>query len=204
MAYPEQHEDGRIARRLENRLRIVDAVFQLLRDAQKPSLAEIAEAAGVTSRTLLNHFPDLSSLVMAAVQRGRELALEDLPELPSSGDAETRIRKFCADAINFFDTYAVIRWATLTLPNAIDGVDARRDKSAPFNEVERRVASLMRTAGYDYDGDVELKRAVLVVIDPLAWRLLRTQQGLSRPAAAAVMARSLIALGREAKRVRRS
>jgi AcrR family transcriptional regulator len=202
-SHPEQHKDGRTARRLENRQRIVAAMFRLLREAQKPTLAEIAEAAGVTSRTLLNHFPDVGSLLLAAVQHGSELSEGDLPELPSAGDAETRIRKFCADAASFFDTYAAIRWATLTFPGGIDGFDPRQGKSLALSEVERRVASLMKGAGFDFDGDPELKRALLVAIDPLSWRLLRTQQSLSRPAAAAAMARSLIALGREAKRSRR-
>lgn len=198
----EHHEDGRVARRLENRQRIVDAVFRLLREAQQPTLAEIASAAGVTARTLLNHFPDVASLVRAAVQHGRELAEADMPELPRSGDAEARIRKFCLDAVNFFDTYAVIRWATLTLPGSND-FDPRQGKSLVLNEIERRVFTLLKGAGFELDGDPELRRAVLVLIDPLAWRLLRTQQGLSRPAAAASMARGLIALGREAKRARR-
>jgi AcrR family transcriptional regulator len=201
---PAHHEDGRIARRLENRVRIVDAVFRLLRNAQHPTLAEIAEVAGVTSRTLLNHFPDVGSLVLAAVQRGRQLADRDMPQVPTTGDAEARIRRFCTDAVPFYDTYSVIRWATLTFPGGLEGFDPRQGKSPVLNEVERRVCVLLKGAGFDLEGDTELKRAVLVMLDPLAWRLLRTQQGLSRPAAAAAMARGLLALGREAKRASRS
>jgi hypothetical protein len=45
---------------------------------------------------------------------------------------------------------------------------------------------------------------VLVAIDPLAWRLLRVQQGLSRADAAATMARGVIVLARDGKAPRRS
>jgi AcrR family transcriptional regulator len=199
----ELHKDGRTARRLGNRQRIVEAVFRLLIDGQQPTLAQIAVASGVTSRTLLNHFPDATSLVRAAVLRGAVLAKADMPEIPSAGDGASRIRKFCLDAVRFFDTYAVIRWATLTFPGGLAGFDPRQGKSLVLNELERRVTVLLKDAGFDLDADAELKRAMRVVIDPLSWRLLRTQQGLSRPAAAAATASALIALGREAKRKRR-
>ncbi|HKP58002.1 MAG TPA: hypothetical protein VJV78_14825, partial [Polyangiales bacterium] len=65
-------EDGRVARRLENRVRILDALFALIRSGRPhPTLREIAGKAGVTSRTLLNHFPDVGSLLLAAAARGR-------------------------------------------------------------------------------------------------------------------------------------
>jgi AcrR family transcriptional regulator len=196
----ENPHDGRVARRLANRTRIVDALFDLLRQSSHhPTLAEIAEKAGVTSRTLLNHFPDVASLLLAAVMRGRELAENVFPTLPDERDPETRIRRFCDEAVGFFDNYASIRWATLTFPGEIPGFDARQGKSAVLNRVEQRVLQLLEETGHDLNGDPELLAVLRVLIDPLSWRLLRTQQGLSRSAAAAGMARALLSLGREAR-----
>jgi AcrR family transcriptional regulator len=184
---------------LANRTRIVDALFDLLRQGSRhPTLAEIADKAGVTSRTLLNHFPDVASLLLAAVMRGRELAENVFPTLPDERDPELRIRRFCDEAVGFFDNYASIRWATLTFPGEIPGFDARQGKSAVLNRVEQRVLQLLEETGYGLDGDPELLAALRVLIDPLAWRLMRTQQGLGRSDAAASLARALISLGREA------
>jgi hypothetical protein len=65
--------------------------------------------------------------------------------------------------------------------------------------LERRVAELLKGFDVEIERDHELRQALLVMIDPLAWRLLRVQQGLSRNDAAASMARGVIALARSSR-----
>src|SRR5215510_10602042 len=92
-------EDGRVARRLENRQRILDALFALIRSGRPhPTLREIAAKAGVTSRTLLNRFPDVGSLLLAAAARGRQLAERELPDVSDHPNPETRVREFFREA----------------------------------------------------------------------------------------------------------
>jgi AcrR family transcriptional regulator len=188
-------EDGRVARRLDNRVRILDALFTLIRSGQPhPTLKQIADNAGVTSRTLLNHFPDMGALVLAAATRWRGLVRTQLPELPELADPEARVHEFFQRAAGFLDTYSAIRWATITFPGSLPGFDQRQHKGVVLGSVERRVSELLASIGVELERDPQLRRAVLVMIDPLAWRLLRVQQGLSRKEAATCMARGVYAL----------
>lgn len=187
--------DGRVARRLQNRDRILDALFELLRSGRvHPTLREVAERAGVTPRTLFNHFSDVGALLLATAARGAELAREQLPDPSDAADPETRVRDFFRGAIPFYENYAAIRWSTLTYPGGVPGFDGRQKKSSVLGIIEQRVAELCEGFGIKLSDDPELRRSLLVMVDPLAWRLLRVQQGLSRADAAATMARGAIAL----------
>lgn len=193
--------DGRVARRLENRGRIVDALFVLIRSGRPhPTLKEIADKAGVTSRTLLNHFPDVRSLLSAAAAHGRSLADAQLPQVDPTLDPAARVREFFRGSAAFFEAYSAIRWAMMTGP--AQGGDARRKARLP-GLVERRVVELFAGFGVSLERDRELRHVVWALIDPLAWRMMRVQQGLSRGDAASSMARGVIALARDARPVRR-
>jgi AcrR family transcriptional regulator len=197
MSMTEPQSDGRVARRLQNRDRIVDALFDLLRSGSvHPTLRQVAERAGVTPRTLFNHFPDVSALLIATSARGLELAKQQLPLTASGGDPESRVREFFRGAIPFYESYAAIRWSTLTYPGGMPGFDVRQKKSPVLGLLEQRVLELCEGLGSSPGIDPELRRALLVAVDPLAWRLLRVQQGLSRSDAAGAMARAVIALAR--------
>lgn len=198
-------EDGRVARRLENRSRILDALFALIRSGRPhPTLREIAARAGVTSRTLLNHYPDVGSLLLAAAARGRDFAYAELPDVSEHANPETRVREFFRGAINFYESYSAVRWAVLTFPGELAKLDTRQSKGVVLSLVESRVAELLSGFGVSLEKDKQLRQSVLVVIDPLAWRLLRVQQRVSKADAAESMARSVLALARDAKAAQRS
>jgi AcrR family transcriptional regulator len=197
MSNTEGTADGRVARRLDNRDRILHALYALIRNGRPhPTLKEVAANAGVTPRTLLNHFPDMGALVLAAAARWRSFAEARLAAVSDHPDPEIRVREFFRSAASFFDGYAAVRWSTLTFPGQIPGFDPRQNKGFVLGMVERRVAELLSGFDIALDQDRELRQALLVMIDPLAWRLLRVQQGLSRTDAAASMARGVIALAR--------
>lgn len=192
-------EDGRVTRKRENRARILDGLFVLICNGKPhPTLKEVAAQAGVTPRTILNHFPDLSSLVLAAAAYGREQAPRNLPAIPDAPDAEQCLREFFKRCGEFFDRYAAVRWALLTTARELPGVDRRHHKRGVHDQLEARIEELLGRYGMSLSGDRELRAALLVVLDPLAWRVLRMQQGLSRADAAGAMARSVMALLRDA------
>lgn len=196
-------DDGRVARRLENRVRILDALFALIRSGQPhPTLREIAARAGVTSRTLLNHFPDVGSLLMAAANHGQNFADSQLPLVDNELAPEARVRAFFRAAASFYDAYSAIRWATLTSPAQVPGFDQRQRKGRVLAMIEGKLDELFAGYGVELAKDRELRQAVWVMVDPLAWRLLRVQQGLSRVDASSTMARGVIALAREADMAR--
>jgi AcrR family transcriptional regulator len=196
MQEPSHSEDGRIARRLGNRARILDALFALIRaGTYHPTLKQIAAHAGVTPRTLLNHFPDAASLLMAADHHGRELAAEKLPQLPDVADPEERVREFFRRGAAFYDGFGALRWSLVTNPATLAVFEANRYKGVALTLLNQRVLELME--GFKKPLDPVARRALTMVTDPLTWRLLRIQQGLSRADASRTMAASVIALAHE-------
>lgn len=190
-----------MARRLDNRERIVTALFDLIVSGwPQPTLQEIANEAGVTSRTLLNHFPDLGALWVATVALGRTRAAAELPAIPQHQDPEQRVRLFFTRATKFFDRYAALRWSALTFKGEAHGYSAKQRSGNVSDSIQRRVLELLEPFELHTRKDVELERSLLAAIDPLSWRQLRVQQGLSPAAAAASMARTVLALASSARR----
>ena len=193
-------EDGRVARRLENRARILDALFALIRSGRPhPTLREISAKAGVTSRTLLNHFPDVGSLLLAAAARGRDFAYEELPVLSDHPNPETRVREFFRGAINFYEASSAVRWALLTFQGDLGKFETRTSRNVVLGLLESRIAELLVGFGVSIEKDKQLRQVVLSAIDPLSWRMLRVQQRVPRAEAAECMARTVLALARDAK-----
>lgn len=85
-------EDGRRYRRQRNRASVVDALLDLYRDGNlRPSSTEIAERAGLSSRSLFRYFDDIDDLMRAAVRRQQQRALP-LLVIDAGADAPLHIR----------------------------------------------------------------------------------------------------------------
>ena len=66
----EQHIDGRTARAVRTRLAIVDACLDLIDEGDlRPTGPRIAERAGVSVRSVFQHFDDLDALFLAVGER---------------------------------------------------------------------------------------------------------------------------------------
>jgi TetR/AcrR family transcriptional regulator, regulator of autoinduction and epiphytic fitness len=66
----EPHQDGRTARSLRTREAIVDATIQLLEAGDlRPTAPRIAQQAGVSVRSVFQHFADLETLHSAVAER---------------------------------------------------------------------------------------------------------------------------------------
>jgi AcrR family transcriptional regulator len=192
---PTEPMDGRVARRLENRARIVDALHALiLEGSPHPTLREVAERAGVTPRTLLNHFADTDALHAAAAHHARAVTDERMPPVPDLRTSEARVREWFRRAADYYDGYAAVRWASLTFPGEAPRTERKRRDRASFAALERRVLELLDAP--ERPAEPEALRALRSAVDPITWRLLRLQQGLSRSDAAGVMSRAVLSLAR--------
>ncbi len=145
-----------------------------MREGGQPSSAEVAAKAGVTQRTLFNQFPDVPSLVAAAVARQVEHFEELLPDA-------TDIDSYVDGLARIYDEIAAVRWAVLT------HLGGRPELKRGL----RRVREIARAHLAELVDDVDAAEAIT---DPITWKLLREQQGLSKKAAADVMRRTLRAL----------
>lgn len=61
--------DGRVANRLRNRDRVIEAVIELVSEGRNATVDEIVERSGVARRSIFRHFGDLADLMFAAYRR---------------------------------------------------------------------------------------------------------------------------------------
>ena len=74
--------DGRRARHLVSHRGILDAARELILDGTpEPTAADIAKRAGLTTRTLFRHFPDMDSL-FAEIMRDAQLMAQATMDEP--------------------------------------------------------------------------------------------------------------------------
>lgn len=81
----DRHVDGRTLRRSRNRMSVINALLDLIREGHlEPGAAEIAERAGVSHRSVFRYFDDLDDLVRTAIEHQFATAA-DLAAIPGVG-----------------------------------------------------------------------------------------------------------------------
>jgi AcrR family transcriptional regulator len=185
--------DGRTARAQRTRAAIVDAHLGLLaRGDLKPTGERIAEAAGVSLRTLWTSFKDMETLFAAAGQRLIERQLEVFAPVDVHLPLPQRVDAFCRQRARMLEILApAARAAVLREPFS---AALRRNRTIELGRVREEIAELfaaeLASAG---DGD-ELLRALVATSTFACWSVLRDQLGLGVDAARAVMSRTVGAL----------
>ncbi|MDQ2677378.1 MAG: TetR/AcrR family transcriptional regulator [Actinomycetota bacterium] len=104
--------DGRVRRGERTRNAIVDALLALLHDGVLvPTAAQIADGAGVSVRSVFQHFDDLDALhlELAAEQARRVQPLLDPPE--STGSLDDRIADLVERRAELFEFITPVRHA---------------------------------------------------------------------------------------------
>jgi AcrR family transcriptional regulator len=165
--------------------RIAAAAVDLLMERRYDdvTLADIAEGAGVSHQTVLNHFESKEGVAFAAA----ELVIDSTNSARSgaeAGDAAGAVRLLVGDYEQIGD--ANVRWA----------MDAERLGSlAPFIEAAREShrSWLEGIFGQDMPSDPKERRQVLNALhaatDVYTWKLLRRDLGVSRPETERTMVR---------------
>lgn len=106
----QQTVDGRVLRGERTRSSIVRSLIDLLEEGnQRPTAREIADRAGVSVRSIFQHFDDLEGLYadLIRVQAARVLPLVEA--LEPDGDLATRIEALVAQRAALFETIAPMR-----------------------------------------------------------------------------------------------
>jgi len=194
-AQVESHPDGRSRRAERTREAIVTALLELLDAGElRPTAESIAARAGISPRTVYQHFPDRDGLIVAAAaaqqRRLRGLVAPIDPALPLS----ERLDAFVEQRARILETITGMRRAALLLE--------------PFSPVVAEKLSLVRGAARAELAHVfadriasrpggerdELLAALTAAASWPSWDGLRRHQGLSAERSAATMRRTLAAL----------
>jgi AcrR family transcriptional regulator len=188
--------DGRSARSDRTRGALTDAMLALLDEGDsRPTAERIAARAGVSERTLFQHFPDRESLFQgAALAQAERIApmIEPLP--PPEAPLDERLQAFVAQRARLLERVSPVRRAALLLepssPTIAGWLRAVREGAAA--EVAHVFApELGDRSRADRD---ELLATLTVAAAWPAWESLRAHQGLSQRRAEAAMRRALAAL----------
>jgi AcrR family transcriptional regulator len=173
--------DGRTARRLANRDRILDAALDLTAEGAEVDVETIARRARVSVRSVYNHFPTARALIAGMYERGTEKLRPLFAYLPSPTDPfDRRVRDWVAVWARIQEEIAPIRWRALIAeaehPELQPELGALR--KAHRTEIERMFPEIACE---------ESRQAAVTMTDSLAWRSLRRHQGLSFEAACNVV-----------------
>ena len=146
--------DGRTRRSLRTREAIVDATISLLELGDlRPTAPRVAEAAGVSVRSIFQHFDDLETLHAAVAERLVErvavLVVPVAPELP----IEERLDRFVHQRTLLLEAVTPIRRAAEVHGPFSTEITARlRDGQAFLRaELSHTFAPELATAGVDQD-----------------------------------------------------
>ena len=190
--------DGRLNRTLRSRAAICEACLDLIQEGVlQPSADQVAGRAGLSRRSVFNHFGDLGELYDAVLDAGMarwapmRTAVDE--SLPISRRAELWVsaRAKFLEATGPF-TRALI-WQSLALPTRKQALRVSQEAlELQQRDVERLFAhDLAVTTRREKRETLE---AISAATSPLLWEHLRHSRGLSAERARGVMQRSVFAL----------
>jgi TetR/AcrR family transcriptional regulator, regulator of autoinduction and epiphytic fitness len=187
--------DGRTVRGERTRQALVDALFALLAEGElRPTGETIARRAGVSERSVFQHFPDREALFEAVARQQHERVLGRLKPVDASRPLPERIEEFSVVRASLLEFITPVRRAALLLEHESDVVagwltSARRGAAGDVERVFRHELESL-----DQADRAELLAALVEASAWPAWEGYRAHQGLGRERARAAMRRTLAAL----------
>lgn len=188
--------DGRAARAERTRELVADALLDLLeRGELSPGAKRIAAHAGVSERSVFQHFADMETLLAVVADRQRErLGGEVALAAPRSAGLDERIHALVTARAQLYERIAPVRRAALL--------------QAPFSaSIEARLAEMRRVLRAEtlrlFEAELrkqtprdrrEIADALCAATSFSHWEHLRRHVGASRARAERAVARTLAAL----------
>jgi AcrR family transcriptional regulator len=176
--------DGRTRRGARNREAIIDALIACYRDGLlSPSVQEVADRAGVSARSVHNHFVDVEALRFEVAQRQWERVAPLASFLDAEQPLADRVQEIVGQRAAIYEQVSPVRRAALLqLPESA----AIANRLAQADRALRRQIDL---------GFPEIDGEVLDAVDALlswdTWNRLRQAQGLGVARAERVLVRSV-------------
>jgi TetR/AcrR family transcriptional regulator of autoinduction and epiphytic fitness len=195
MDSPAKQRDGRTVRAERTRHALVDSLLGLLDEGHvKPTAAEIAERAGVSERSVFQHFPDREALFEAVAREQYNRVMPTLRPIDSSLPLPERIEQFTEQRSRLYEMVGGVRRAALLIEHESSSVAgwltaARQAKAAEVERVFRRELDAVPA-----DEREPLRTALVALCAWGSWESWRTHQRLSVARSRAAMRMGLTAL----------
>jgi AcrR family transcriptional regulator len=192
--------DGRAARANRTRLAVVDALLHLIDEGElRPTAPRIAERAGVSLRSIFQHFNDLEALFAAAAARELERLSALVEPLPTESTLGDRLDAFVVQRARVLEALTPVSRASLLQEPRSAALRSNRQRLLRRGRAEVAdvfAAELGRLTRADR---AELLDALDATSSWQTWEALRAHQRLSATRARRVMRRTLSALLDERK-----
>jgi len=181
--------DGRVRRGARNREAIVSALFELIGSGLlRPTAEQVAERAGVGTRTVFRHFDDMESLYaeLAGLMR-RELS--PTIDLDADGTTAERVIAVVQHRAGLFE-----RIAPYKRSGNLHRYGSKFLQQQAAEMVREQRASLLRALPELADAEPALVEALDLVTSFDAWDRLRSEQRLGRDRAQESMEAAALAV----------
>lgn len=194
--------DGRLSRTVRSRLAICEACLDLVQEGVlQPSADQIAEQAGLSRRSIFNHFNDLTELYDAVFQVGMERCAPLQKRVFSKEPLPRRVELWIDARSKFLEATGPFTRAltaqALAEPTREQALRVSKEAlRLQQQDVERLFqGDLCALTAQEQQGTLE---AISAATSPLTWEHLRHSRGLSMSRARAVLKTTLVALLRNA------
>lgn len=187
--------DGRKMRAERTRKALVDALLSLLDEGNlTTTAAAIAERAGVSERSLFQHFSDREALFEAVAREQYERIMPTLHPIDATLPLDERIDQFTRQRARLYERISGLRRAALLIEHESPAVSGwltavRRAKAADAERVFHRELEAIPPDEREAAG-----AALVAVCSWSAWESWRTHQRLGVSRARAAMAAAIGAL----------
>lgn len=194
--------DGRQSRTARSRQTICDACLDLVQEGVlQPGADQIAERAGLSRRSIFNHFADLAELYDAVVEAGLARCAPLLEEISAEESVAHRVERLIEVRTKFLEATAAFTRA-LTAQSLVGPAEdqARRVSRAAFRLQHADIERLFEQdlAGLSPAERAETLEAISAAMAPLLWETLRRSRGNSVARARSLMKRMVTAILRDA------
>ncbi len=186
-----ERADGRTQRSVKTKAAVVDALLELIEEGDlRPPAPRIAERAGVSLRSVFQHFRDLEALFAIAADRQLERIMEIARPIPAEGPLDDRLTAFVSQRARIYEAITPVRRAALaqefSSPQAV--INRERLLALGRGELKRVFSKEIKAAG---SGARDLVEALDAASSWQVWEALRSHQGLSKARATRVLRRLL-------------
>lgn len=195
MTAAETTVDGRTLRSRRTRTAVVDALLTLIEEGDlRPTAPRIAERAGVSLRSVYQHFRDLDALFATATDRALERIGALVRPLPTSGPLDARLAAFVNQRVRVLEALTPLRRAAMLQEPFSPHAVIARNRVLALARAEVQVAFEPELARLGHTTAAEVLSALDAAASWETWDVLRDHQGLSVAKARKVLARILRSL----------
>lgn len=187
--------DGRLARAHRTRAAVIEALLALIEDGDlRPTAPRVAERAGVSLRSVFQHFDDMEALVTEASDVAMARVQPLMKPLPADGPLDHRVSAWASQRARIYEAVSAIRRAAALQEPFSQALARMRQRTHHWSEAEIESVFAEELHALSAPERKEVLAAIEAATSGDVWDHLRLRTGLSPAAARRALERILLAL----------